>query len=93
MEGADGAAERPSGGAARPMAKVTCLDRNGDEMSSVVVPRGVTLLHALQQVGFVYGACGGHGGCGGCAVELADGRMVLSCFVRVEDDVTVRKRR
>jgi ferredoxin len=77
----------------RSMVKVTCLDRHGNEMSSVEVPRGVTLLNALQRVGFVLGTCGGYAGCGGCAVELADGRMVLSCFVRVEEDVTVRKRR
>jgi ferredoxin len=78
---------------ARPMCKVTCLDRLGNEMSSVEVPRGVTLLHALQRVGFVYGTCGGYAGCGGCAVELGDGRLVLSCFIRVEEDMTVRKRR
>jgi len=77
----------------RPLVKVTCLDRHGNEMSSVEVPRGVTLLNALQRVGFVHGTCGGYAGCGGCAVELEDGRMVLSCFVRVEEDVAVRKRK
>ena len=27
------------------------------------------------------------------AAQIADGRLVLSCFVRVEEDTTVRKRR
>ena len=42
-------------------------------MTSVEVPRGATLLSALQRVGFVNGTCGGHAGCWGCAVELDDG--------------------
>ncbi len=73
------------------VAKVTCLDRSGRQMHVVEVPRGTLLLHPLQGVGFVLGTCGGNGSCGSCAVELEDGRLVQSCFLTVEEDVTVRK--
>jgi ferredoxin len=85
-----GVAGRPSD---REMVTVTCLDRSGNEAARVEVPKGTVLLRALEEVGFVYGACGGFGSCGTCGVELADGRTVQSCFIRVYGDITVRKRR
>lgn len=71
---------------------VTCLDRLGREVASVDVPRGTVLLKALEEAGFTYGPCGGYGSCGGCAVELGDGRLVQSCYVRANENLTVRKR-
>ena len=72
---------------------ITCLDRQGQEIAKLDVPAGTILLHALEPVGFVAGPCGGNGGCGGCAVELGDGRVVQACFIRVQQDLTVRRLR
>jgi ferredoxin len=74
-----------------PLATITCLDRQGVEGAKLAVPVGTVLLRALESIGFVVGRCGGYGGCGACAVELADGRTVQSCFVAVEGDLTVRR--
>jgi ferredoxin len=71
---------------------VTCLGRSGDEVAKIEVPKGTVLLHALEEVGFISGQCGGFGSCGTCGVQLLDGRTVQSCFIRVMSDVIVRKR-
>jgi ferredoxin len=76
----------------REMVTVTCLDRTGGELARIEVPKGTVLLRALEEVGFVSGVCGGFGSCGMCGVDLADGRRVQSCFIRVTGDMTVRKR-
>ena len=55
------------------------------------VPAGTILMRALESVNFINPACGGFGSCGGCAVELGDGRTVQSCFIEVEEDMVVRK--
>lgn len=70
---------------------ITCLGRTGMEMAKLEVPAGTVLFRALETINFVAGQCGGYGSCGSCAVELEDGRIVQSCFITVEDDMTVRK--
>ena len=70
---------------------ITCLDRAGSEMAKLEVPAGTVLLRALESIDFIVGTCGGYAGCGGCAVELGDGRTVQSCFITVEQDLTVRR--
>ena len=82
-------AESPAG---REMLTVTCLGRSGDVVARIDVPKGTVLLRPLEAVHFISSQCGGFGSCGACGVELADGRTVLSCFIRVVDDMTVRKR-
>lgn len=72
---------------------ITCLDRQGQEIAKLDVPAGTILLRALEPVGFVAGSCGGNGGCGGCVVELGDGRVVQACFIRVQQDLTVLRLR
>lgn len=72
---------------------ITCLDRDGRQIGVVEVPKGTVLLRALEPLGFVAGSCGGNGACGWCAVELEDGRVVQSCFIRVQTDLTVRRLR
>jgi ferredoxin len=71
---------------------ITCLDAAGTEIARLEVRRGTILMRALESVRFVAAPCGGNGACGGCAVELDDGRVVQSCFIRVERDLTVRRR-
>lgn len=83
------AAERPDG----QLVTITCLDRRGQEIAKLDVPAGTILLRALEPLGFVAGPCGGNGGCGGCAVELGDGRVVQACFITVQQDLTVRRLR
>ena len=73
------------------LATIKCLDRRGALLATLEVPRGIVLLDALEGIRFVLGQCGGTGGCGNCAVELEDGRRVLACCIRVEEDMTVRK--
>jgi ferredoxin len=73
------------------LATITCLDRTGRYLATLEVPRGTILLRALEKIRFVIGQCGGNGACGSCAVELADGRIVQACFIRVQEDLTVRK--
>jgi len=72
--------------------KVTCVDGAGQELGTVEVEKGTVLLSALQEFGFAPGPCGGYGSCGGCIVELADGRLVQSCFFCVNEDLVVLRR-
>ena len=72
--------------------KVTCVDRAGHDIGTVEVEKGTVLLKALEEFGFVPGPCGGYGSCGGCIAELADGRLVQSCFFCVNEDLVVRRR-
>ncbi len=81
----------PAGAEAGRLVTITCLGRTGMEMAKVEVPPGTLLMRALESVNFINPACGGFGSCGGCAVELEDGRMVQSCFIAVEEDMVVRK--
>lgn len=75
------------------MVTVTYVDRTGNEIESVEVQVGTTLRDALAKIGVVLGLCGGYGVCGGCAVEITDGRLVQGCFYRANQDITVRRRR
>ena len=54
------------------------------------VPVGTRLLDALRDGGMEIPApCGGQGTCGKCRVQLGDGRYVMACLYRVEEDLEV----
>lgn len=76
---------------AQPMVEVVCVDKLLNMNESILVPPGTVLLEALKKAGFTYGPCGGLGMCGRCVVQITDGRLVQSCFYRVQENITVRK--
>ena len=54
------------------------------------VPVGTRLLDALRDGAMEIPApCGGQGTCGKCRVQLGDGRYVMACIYRVEEDLEV----
>ena len=60
-----------------------------NEKQQISVPEGTTVLEAARRLGLELAApCGGNGKCGKCRV-LVEGKEVLACRYRVEEDLTV----